>query len=790
MNDREFLAKWRDQDGDDPSKWGWPRGKTIMEHTRECIAMALFILDDKVAAIGQSFYSTMNLSEYVTYAEFRRICIISVLLHDIGKANSEFQKMLDMLEAKWHDCLRLNLDGKTTRGRLKADRVHQAMRHEMAGLLFLAGAKQGPWLTAQVGHFKRIVLGAIFGHHIKTHRQIAKELAENPTLDVKICISAKPIVDMVRSLIHEFKLDFEPMPECGDMDLGVLDSHNELEPFLRNKPEDPNWQAENRLSMAVKFVTILADTFGSMSPRKGWSTGHAGFTEWLKNHIRSGLKNKVCHLRNKISLKARTKPYPHQVEALNMAGSALVDVSCGGGKTDTGLLGVSDTSEYTSTKRTLMLLPVRAAALQLFRDGALTRTEKGKFKAKKGAALRTGTSVTDCVLLQLNGDEEDEEDDAPRDILEVLDQYGEEIIYATVDQLLGVVSYRRKAILWLPLIVKSRGIFDEFHVYDNIMVHNFNQFLKIFPNTDAIAMSATVTAEQETDFQAMRPGATIIHSSGGVDDLSRYPRYRFHIISENEAMDLFTIKNRTLWVVNRVAVCQGIGRQALNSHVLHSIYRHKGRLLAQEDLVNSFRSQRLTRAVTTQIAQLSFNISAGRLITEWCPPDDFVQRTGRAGERGKIPKGLTDIFCYLPETSRPYTVDLAALAPWYKVLEDKETWSLHELVTYFKETRPPVIKTEPDLFERSMMQTYPMMVRQINGKITALLESDIPEIEHRLETEGYNTRIIQEYDFSVFQRKEFRQLKEFHHRIVVPYKYDERLGVISQDLSQKPGDEE
>jgi CRISPR-associated endonuclease/helicase Cas3 len=290
-------------------------------------------------------------------------------------------------------------------------------------------------------------------------------------------------------------------------------------------------------------------------------------------------------------------------------------------------------------------------------------------------------------------------------------------------------------------------------------------------------MSATITEDQEKAFLENRPNALIIRSSGGLEDISMYPRYRFHLIQREDAGGLFQASQKTLWIVNRVRVCQDIGREFGDCDILHSYYPHKDRLLFQEKLIKAFRSRGPAFAVTTQIAQLSLDISSGRLISEICPMSDFVQRTGRAGERGKIPKRLTDIFFYMPERDLPYHEKLENLLPWYKELERREAWSLHDLVLFFKESSVNEVPT--DVFEeRPMMQTFPMLTRDPDGKITALLEKDLPDIQVALEKAKYDGRVVANWDFTLYPPKNLKSLSIFKGRAVVPYTYDPRLGVL------------
>lgn len=95
-----------------------------------------------------------------------------------------------------------------------------------------------------------------------------------------------------------------------------------------------------------------------------------------------------------------------------------------------------------------------------------------------------------------------------------------------------------------------------------------------------------------------------------------------------------------------------------------------------------------------------------------------------------MPTKLTDIYFYMPETSRPYE-DLTGLIPWYDKLTQKPSWSFRELVEYIKDAIPPEEREVPE--PRYMKETYPRPTRRSDGKETFLMEQDIPDIKARLQ---------------------------------------------------------
>ena len=183
------------------------------------------------------------------------------------------------------------------------------------------------------------------------------------------------------------------------------------------------------------------------------------------------------------------------------------------------------------------------------------------------------------------------------------------------------------------------------------------------------------------------------------------------------------------------------------------------------------------RAVCTQIAQISLDISAGQMVSEIAPPADFIQRCGRVGFRGQDPKGvLTDVFFYMPETNRPCKEDLEGLLPWYATLVNRPSWSFHDLVEHFQGNLVEAPLEDP--YARSMLISRPMLTRTSDGKVTALLEQDLPEIKQLLDIE-HDGRLIQQFEFTTYPRKSVSETL-FAGRAVYDFAYDPRLGVMEK----------
>jgi hypothetical protein len=76
------------------------------------------------------------------------------------------------------------------------------------------------------------------------------------------------------------------------------------------------------------------------------------------------------------------------------------------------------------------------------------------------------------------------------------------------------------------------------------------------------------------------------------------------------------------------------------------------------------------------------------------------------------------------------------------------------------------------------MMSRPLLVRGVIGKMTFLMEQDIPEIQERLK-QGGHPKIIQEYELTDFIRADWSNQDTFYGRVVMPgYNYDLRLGAL------------
>lgn len=733
-----MYAKWRIEDFN-TNEWQWPRGWTLKAHTEKCLLAFEWLKEYKFI---YNLYDTMNLSRKISYSSFESCCRYAVALHDIGKANSEFQ---DMIEAKEKIYLKYKdlLNNKELRDKLSENLTYQKIRHEMASFLFLN--QNIEWFKETVGEFYYYVLAAIVGHHIKTDKLIKEDDA------FKFRIFSKEIQDIINSVLntnHIFKFND---------DIEIKDPRSELSKifnFKRTK-SDP-------LSYAIKYILIICDILGSMTSINEQDR----FEIDLKERICEILKPKSFNVvgEHRINPKAIDTPFPYQKECRTKQGSFLINIGCGGGKTATAFYACANEDLFCD-KNIIFTTPLTSATSQLYLN--VGNKEDGN---------RSSRSLVDKELYLADSGEDKENRFENDSVSSSFQNMLDDVTFATFDQVLGCLSYNRKSIFWLLHIINSKIVFDEFHAYDDNSMFWFKTFLDFFPKIDVVCMSATTTDEQEEIIKKSRPNVHIINNQN--TEALNAPRYKFEIITHSQADNYFNSKMRTLWMVNVVGEAQDIAKRHKDALIFHARYKYIDKVKRQKEFVSAFDSKKPIRAVCTQIGEMSLDIYSDQMISEFCPVPDLIQRIGRASPRGRIPEKITTIYCYWPDRDRdclPYSLDdLNKCKAFVQSLLGKE-WSLNGIIEHFKLNYQSKIKNKIDLID--IFKTYKMSIREIQNQSTCLLESDVEAIKNS--NKKYE---IQKYEFSLYDNEiPKNDLTIFRHHVIVSKSYDSRLGILKYE---------
>jgi len=792
------LAKWRMESRDGVEGWAYPRGYTFKDHSNEVVKMTKRLMAPKF--IGYQLYKAMRLKRYITWKAFRLVLFLAALLHDMGKDAQDFLKMLWSLEDAYQKALREGItEIKVLKKRLRAARYKQRYRHEaLSGWLITYyrtkaadGQPQRPlweWLVKQAGSERnaKVVLFAVIGHHRKTDRDISKDtvdmLANNPSprelsVDVQATHLISELNDVIRKegLLNGRGQPLDPLPAITKQADGIMRCRlTDLQGRFNELIKPWSTELETPLTFAVKVLLMTADWWGSMNPGPEFTGSDDHYRDCIIKAFRKALgdlepTNLRCH---PATAKAISQLFPTQKKALKATGSVANLGAPGDGKTASNLLGLADPKTLLLHKRALYAVPLANLAAQL-------RLDVGSKKDR----VRTSRSYLDQILWATAEDEDEEgqEEQDWLDGLRYLGNYQAPITFCTIDQLLGVLAYSRAGILLLPYILISNLVFDECHAYDSRLWAYFQRFLEWFPDLDCSVASATLPKTRIAEIQKFRPNITIIRNTK--NDLSSYKRYVFSDCNVSAFLSRFEAVTRTLLYTNTVRSAQDIGRRFTDSLVHHARRQYEQRVAQHMRVVEAFRSGGPVRCVSTQIAEIGFDIMAGQLLNEACPIADFLQRLGRATPRGMVPSRITRVYLCDTGNILPYSVaDMNGAADFYQKICNGKEWSQQELATLFHKMFPGQ-SVVSQIHPACTTSRFPL--RDADCMTTAILASDLPAAKLAYKKE-WNAG-LQRYEFNLgYYHVKDKDYDRYHYRYIVPYQEDPRLGILIPAKTDTP----
>ncbi len=261
--------------------------------------------------------------------------------------------------------------------------------------------------------------------------------------------------------------------------------------------------------------------------------------------------------------------------------------------------------------------------------------------------------------------------------LESLNAWGQQAVACTVDTVLGLIQNQRRPLFAFPAIIRGAFVFDEVHSYDGRMFAELLRFLETFPGVPALIMSASIPPNRLDALRSAVGRRMNPEPIRGERTLEEIKRYRLHERSQDdcwqEVETLLSANNgdnahKVIWICNTVAsavAAFGEARKrfpAAKVLLYHSRYRYKDRVCLQEQVIEEFKYQDDAKtarkhdgpaiAITTQVCEMSLDISADLLVTACCPLPSLVQRLGRLN-RYATKDGPWPAFVY-EFSGRPY----------------------------------------------------------------------------------------------------------------------------------------
>jgi CRISPR-associated endonuclease/helicase Cas3 len=133
-----------------------------------------------------------------------------------------------------------------------------------------------------------------------------------------------------------------------------------------------------------------------------------------------------------------------------------------------------------------------------------------------------------------------------------------------------------------------------------------------------------------------RRSLEVIDGPADLEQLERYSLARATTVDAwLEVRSALSAGRKVLWVSNTVRRAMDAERQAIGLPVTlyHSRFRYEDRVQRHRELIDKFNAPGPVLACTTQVAEMSLDLSADLLVTDIAPIPALIQRLGRLNRR-------------------------------------------------------------------------------------------------------------------------------------------------------------
>jgi CRISPR-associated endonuclease/helicase Cas3 len=696
---------------------------TVESHCKDVHRAAVALWD----AVEADLASALQLDIDKLRSELRPLYFIAALLHDIGKANSSFQRLV--------------------RGNREK---RQPVRHEILSALLVSGESfLGQWLSEALTDKEVWALAwAVGGHHLQMRAQNGTD-RENPLLrlagsDKVITIylgdsQITSLLDAVKSSLVQQGCSLNGPPVLTDrtftMEEDRLDS---IEPLIRNLVSQSRkawslWSRDRQFAVRVamlKALLVAADVAGSALVAEGLS-----LTDWTAKTMATRLDTE--DLTSVVTERLEGRPPRHfqsRVEESTFP-ATVVMAGCGNGKTIAAYLWAK---RWASRKKLFFAYPTTGTTSAGFEDYLLAQTHLER-------ALLHGRAEVD--LQAMAGCPEDDVFEAASR-LDSLKAWGQQVVACTVDTVLGLIQNQRRGLFSSPAIISGAFVFDEVHSYDRRLFGELLTFLRVFTGAPVLLMSASIPPAR---FEALRRvlGDRMGDVIAGEPDLEN--RLRYQIESRPSPEECWQVVQRSLernekvlWVCNTVVDAIKVFRRASEKGfpalIYHSRFRYRDRVDRQREVLDAFKpSAPPCFVVATQVCEMSLDISAALLISALAPLPALVQRMGRLNRFAQEDSPARACVIY-PFSGRPYDKpehkeQIEAAERAIAALANKPC-SQSDLAAQLNNMTTNEEWTESSAWLDGGWQSEPLPTREGEYTVTMLREDDLDEISRKLGPES------------------------------------------------------
>lgn len=702
---------------------------TLQRHLFETeqAAVQVFTLDGRW---GKNWCRFFKITEPEQQERFLLHLRLAALLHDIGKANEDFYAAVTLPKF-----------------------FQQTLRHEHLSALLLHLPEVRAWLKQNSSLDVEVITGAVLSHHIKAAESGDWKWCQPKTKTTLQLFYSHPeinaVLDRIRevaNLSHQLRLKSDiwgnRAPWNGAFEEGIKTATE----FRRNLKKNIEQRA---LLLAVKAGLIVADAVASGLVREGYL-----IEDWINERVHSTVTtaNNIATsiLNPKKELLAKGNPnfdwHEFQKRAATLGERALLLAACGAGKTIAAWKWAEAQAQAREIGKVIFLYPTRGTATEGFRDYV-------GFAPGDEAGLLHGTARYELDAIAENPNEATRgKNYETEERLFALGFWSKRYFSATVDQFLGFMEHSYTGLCLLPVLADSALIIDEVHSFDRHMFDNLICFLKTF-DVPVLCMTATLSPSRRRELidAGLRPYPNVDErvELADLEEKENHPRYQLEFTNdENSAMKIaaeeYRAGKRVLWVVNTVKRCQRIARLLTKNYsikplVYHSRFRLRDRQDRHIETVTAFKQASEAKiAVTTQVCEMSLDLDADVLITEYAPISSLVQRFGRANRSPERDGNFrAKLIVYKPENESPYTKRELSDAQTFLQELGYEEISQRQMAEMLEKHEPPqrVADGSARLLEGGYYAT-PGTFRDIDAFTSpAVLSKDLAEVKALLDAD-------------------------------------------------------
>ncbi|MEW6125669.1 MAG: CRISPR-associated helicase Cas3' [Acidobacteriota bacterium] len=654
---KRLLAKSR-------SKTGSLQYFEILQgHTAQVLDAAETLLKNT----ADDLLKQLGLDASVWSERFKRAVTLGAFLHDFGKANDQFQNMVRRLR-----------DVKTQ---------PQSIRHEaLSGILCTQVKDLREWLCpASVSDSELIfqaAICAVVGHHLKTDKPTRDSIG----LELKVYLNHKDFKGLLQ--LGAKRLNLGSPPKFGspfiyslsdEQNRTDIESLSELKERLYTR-EGPSWfdrpdQETKKWLAAVKAMVVASDVAGSALPSELSNEKNVSrqTRESLKGWIQKALEdvlstedmNELVRERLRGSEKNEERERFQQDVEESESRVTLVRAGCGAGKT---IAAYRWASQRANQCKLFFCYPTTGTASEGFNGYVSKSKVEGTLMHSRAVVDLDNIFQTPDDLIEVGSKGEVKE--IPDLRLESLQAWSPPLVVCTVDSVLGLIQNNRRGLYSFPAFARAAFVFDEIHSYDPKLFGALLKFLKTFQGADVLLMTASLPVHMLKALERVCGQLVPIQGPQKREDA---PRYKLQHLQENpeaqawkEAEKVLLSGGKVLWIANTVDRTVKLYDESRErdffkqnnflAHLYHSRFRYFERRENHKRVVEAFDPKKIGAAfaITTQVAEMSLDLSADLLITDLAPPASLIQRLGRLNRHEDEPKEVPLALILEPDDAMPY----------------------------------------------------------------------------------------------------------------------------------------